>query len=99
MNRPEPTLDKVKLIKNMTENLPMLRKRLGLTQEEIADKIGVSRSTVIAIENNKREMTWNTFLSLMLFIINGSILRIKYPDLNRKLFNFFNNSGTILLSS
>lgn len=59
-------LDKDKLIQSMTENLPMLRTRLGLTQEDLADKIGLSRSTVVAIENRKREMTWNTFLSLVL---------------------------------
>ena len=58
--------DKDKLIRNMTENLPMLRTRLGLTQEELADKVGVSRSTILSIENQKREMTWNTFLSLIL---------------------------------
>lgn len=59
-------LDKEKLIHSMTENLPMLRTRLGLTQEDLADKIGLSRSTVVALENRKREMTWNTFLSLVL---------------------------------
>jgi len=59
-------INREELIKNMTENLPMLRTRLGLTQEELADKIGVSRSTILSIENNKREMTWNTFLSLIL---------------------------------
>lgn len=59
-------INKDKLIRNMTENLHMLRTRLGLTQEELADKIGVSRSTVLAIENKKRDMTWNTFLSLVL---------------------------------
>ena len=64
-------INKEQLIKNMTENLPMLRKCLNLTQEELADKIGVSRSTIISIENNKREMTWNTFLSLMLLFIKN----------------------------
>ena len=59
-------INKEKLISNMTDNLPMLRRCLDLTQEELADKIGVSRSTIISIENKKREMTWNTFLSLML---------------------------------
>ena len=59
-------MNREELIKNMTENLPMLRTRLGLTQEELADKIGVSRGTVLSIENKKRDMTWNTFLSLIL---------------------------------
>ena len=65
------------LINNMTDNLAMLRTRLGLTQEELADKIGVSRSTVISIENKKRTMTWNTFLSLvLLFIKNESTNKV-----------------------
>ena len=62
----EKMMNRARLVQNMTQNLLMLRKRLGLTQEELAEKIGVSRSTIISIENNKREMTWNTFLSLML---------------------------------
>lgn len=66
-------LDKEALIQRMTDNLPMLRTRLGLTQEDLADKIGLSRSTVVAIENRKREMTWNTFLSLMLLFIKNEI--------------------------
>ena len=64
-------LDKEKLIKNMTDNLPMLRTRLGLTQEELAEKIGVSRSTLLLIENKKRDMTWNTFLSLVLVFVKN----------------------------
>ena len=53
-------IEKEKLIDNMTDNLPMLRTRLGMTQEELAEIIGVSRSTVLSIENKKRDMTWNT---------------------------------------
>lgn len=54
------------LIRNMADSLPVLRKAVGITQEELAGKIGISRSTVIAIEAKKRDMTWNTFLSLVL---------------------------------
>ena len=49
MNEKEKKL----LIDNMTENLPMLRKKLEITQEELANLIGVSRSTIMAIENKK----------------------------------------------
>ena len=54
------------LIGNMADNLPTLRKKLNLSQEELASLIGVSRSTMACIENRKREMSWNTFLSLIL---------------------------------
>ena len=55
-----------KLIDNMTENLPVLRKKLRLSQEGLAKIIGTSRYTVMLIETKKRRMTWNTFLSLIL---------------------------------
>lgn len=54
------------LIAKMTENLPVLRKKLKLSQEDLAQLIGSSRYTVMQIETGKRKMTWNTFLSLVL---------------------------------
>lgn len=57
---------KKQLMENMTENLPVLRKKLKLSQENLADKIGVSRYTIMLIETHKRKMTWNMFLSLIL---------------------------------
>ena len=54
------------LIDKMTENLPVLRKKLKLPQENPAKFIGSSRYTVMLIETKKRRMTWNTFLSLVL---------------------------------
>lgn len=55
-----------KLIDNMTENLPVLRKKLKLTQDGLAQIIGSSRYSVMQIETKKRKMTWSTFLSLVL---------------------------------
>ncbi len=54
------------LIDRLTENLPVLRKQLKLSQEKMADLIGASRYTVMLIESRKRKMTWSTFLSLIL---------------------------------
>lgn len=65
------TNQKELLIKNMTENLPTLRKRLGISQEELSEKVGVSRSTIAGIENKKRSMSWNMFLSLLLVFIKN----------------------------
>lgn len=57
---------KNKYIDIMTENLTMLRAKLDLTQEELANVVGLSRYTVISIEKRQRRMTWNTFLSMLL---------------------------------
>lgn len=53
-------------MEKMAENLPTLRTKLGLTQEELGKLIGISRSTIIMFERKQRSMTWNTFLSLIL---------------------------------
>ena len=64
---------KVRYIETLSENLPVFRAKLSYTQQDLGDRIGVSRSTIALIENRKREMTWNTFLSLMyLFTHNES---------------------------
>lgn len=53
-------------ITKMSENLALLRTSINLTQERLAELIGLSRFTLIAIEKKQRTMTWNTFLSLVL---------------------------------
>ena len=57
--------NKDELISKMTENLRLLRNKLGLTQDALAKKVGISRQTLVNIENRKREMTWNNFLVLI----------------------------------
>lgn len=54
------------IIANMVNNLPLLRMKSGFTQEKLAEMIGVSRQTLVAIENRKRPMSWNVFLACLL---------------------------------
>ena len=41
----------------MKNNIKQLRKQAGLRQEDMAQKLGVTRQTSIAIENNSYEPT------------------------------------------
>jgi putative transcriptional regulator len=41
-----------------------LRKELGLRQEDVAEKLGVTRQTIIAIENNKYNPTLELAMKL-----------------------------------
>lgn len=59
--------EKQRHIKLLTNNLPILRAKLQLSQEELSSIIGISRQTYSSIETLKREMSWNNFLSLVLF--------------------------------
>lgn len=54
-------------IEILQENLPSLRARVGISQEELANVIGITRQTYYAIETGKREMLWTTYCALMFF--------------------------------
>lgn len=57
---------KEKIIENMTQNLPTLRTKASLSQAKLAEIIGVSRQTLVAVENRKRKMSWSIFMSCFL---------------------------------
>jgi len=56
------------LCRLMALNLPTLRSKANLSQDELADKLGFSRQTISAIENEKRDMQWSTFSAIALFL-------------------------------
>lgn len=81
-----------KVTANMADNLAMLRTKSGLTQVQLANLIGVSRHTIMQVENKKAKLCWNTFLSLILVFIKNletdkllNILEIYTEDLNNEL--------------
>lgn len=49
-------VDKEALISSLTEELPVLRARIGLSQGDLASMVGVSRQTYSSIETGKRKM-------------------------------------------
>ena len=59
----------------MASNLSTLREKARLKQDELADRIGLSRQTISAIENEKREMQWSTFSVLLMFFANDDEIK------------------------
>ncbi|MGB7446968.1 MAG: helix-turn-helix transcriptional regulator, partial [Dethiobacteria bacterium] len=51
----------------MKNKLKELRREHGLTQEELAQALGVTRQTIIAIENNKYDPSLRLALKLSQF--------------------------------
>ena len=49
----------------MVKNLPILRAALELTQEQLGKKLGMSRQTIVAIENKKRPLPWSLYLAIV----------------------------------
>lgn len=59
--------EKDNFIALLSPNLSVLRTKAEISQEELANLIGVSRQTYSAIERKIRKMAWSTYLSLILF--------------------------------
>jgi DNA-binding XRE family transcriptional regulator len=57
---------KEELIDTLTNELRVLRAKARVSQQELANRMGVSRQTYGMIETEKQRMTWNHFMLLLL---------------------------------
>ena len=71
--------EKDKFIATLTPNLTILRTSAEISQEELANLIGVSRQTYSAIERKVRKMAWSTYLSLPWKRLLWQIWKLHYP--------------------
>lgn len=60
----------------LVNDLPVLRARLGISQEEIASKIGVSRQTYNSYEVKKRQVPWSVCVALITFFASNSKTKV-----------------------
>jgi len=88
------SLDRKKHAAAMAENLPTLRAKLGLSQSDLAELIGVTRQTISAAENKSRDLSWTNFLSLLFLFSQNSatkdlliVLDVYTPEL-AEVFSF-----------
>jgi DNA-binding XRE family transcriptional regulator len=63
---------KEQLIDLLTNELRVLRAKAGISQQELANRIGVSRQTLGLIETKKQRMTWQHFMVLLLLFKGSS---------------------------
>ena len=71
MNSGFTEVAKKKLMETLTNELKVLRAKVGITQQELADRLGVSRQTYGMIENKAQDMTWSNFLALTFLFKNN----------------------------
>ena len=60
-----------RLIAQLIDELPAIRARLNLSQEELASRVGISRQTVSLLETHKQAMTWVTFMAMLALFENN----------------------------
>ena len=73
---------KSSLMEQFRDELPVLRAKGRLSQENIAEKIGISRQTFNAIETGKRDMNWTTILALVALFQNNEQTRYMIESMN-----------------
>ncbi len=54
-------------IDTLTDELPVLRARIKVSQGDLAKYVGISRQTYSLIETKKQKMTWVTFMAMIAF--------------------------------
>ena len=55
----------------MVKNLPILRAAIGFTQAQLGKKLGMSRQTIVAIEDEKRPFPWSLYLAMVLVFMQN----------------------------
>ncbi len=70
-----------RLIWLLTEELPVLRAHLKISQDELSRRIGISRQTYSLIETKKQKMTWVTFMAMIAFFERNDRTRIALQNI------------------
>lgn len=73
--------DQDRLIELLTDELPVLRARLRISQDELSRRIGISRQTYSLIETKKQKMTWVTFMAFIAFFENNAKTKVTLIDI------------------
>lgn len=74
------TTEQQVLIEHMVNRLPALRKKYGISQAELGEKIGMSRQTISAIERKTTPLTWSTMLAILMFFTANSNCVFYFPQ-------------------
>ena len=59
--------EQLRMMNVLSQALPVLRKEMGISQTELANKVGVSRQLISLIERQLQPMTWTQFLAIVFF--------------------------------
>lgn len=68
-------IDKDDLIDKFIYELPILRARIDMTQDEISEIAGISRQTYSALETRKRNTTWSNIMALLFVFYFNPVTR------------------------
>lgn len=56
--------DRQQLIRNLVARLPVIRKKVRLSQDELGNLVGKSRQKISDIERNSAPLGWDTYVAI-----------------------------------
>lgn len=68
------------LLEAFVSALPSYRKRIGMSQAELARAVGKSRQRISEIENGAAPLGWDTFLAILTVLAARGALETKGSD-------------------
>lgn len=73
---------KEKMMSDLADSMPKLRRRLKISQTDLGEKVGLSRQTISAVERKTTPLTWNNYLAIMMFFATNSDDVFYFPRRN-----------------
>jgi len=71
MNKEERKVFQNQYMDKLVNYLPTLRSASKLTQNQLAKKLGVARSTMVVIESRGRQLQWHMYLAMVLVFMQN----------------------------
>lgn len=71
-------MERILFISQMDQKLKLIRTEYGLTQEKMADILGISKKTLVEIEKGRRSLGWTGAVALASLFSNSEILQNAY---------------------
>lgn len=84
MDQIEYTTEEKKLIDDMVQRLPKIRKKLRFSQTEFGEKLGLSRQTISSIERGIVPLSWNNYLAILFLLTINNRKVFYYPKDNEQ---------------
>lgn len=71
MEREERKKMQFQYMDKMVDYLPTLRSAAKLTQNQLAKRLGIARSTMVVIESRGRKLQWYMYLAMVLIFMQN----------------------------
>ena len=76
---------KTNLMKMLQDNLAVLRKKYGISQTDLGEKVGLSRQTISGIERGTFEISWTVYMAIICyFVMKNDNLFLFSDELDRE---------------